>query len=267
MERSELTAGYLAALGITVGASTRVHPDELVRRHVATLAFTSVGPQLGEWLPLDPAELYDRIVVRRRGGYCFEQNGLAFEVLEELGWRPRIVLARVLTNNNPDPGLTHRINVVELDGVAHVVDVGFGAPGPHLPVPLGGEVVGSSWRRFRVVETQPGHWCMQAQVQDGWRPLYRFELVDYGQTDCEIGHFYSHRHPRATWVNALVASLILDDEVRSLRNRDYWVLRPEGETQRRLESADELHALLADELDVRISIEEARRLLGTDAGL
>ena len=236
MERSELTAGYLAALGITVGASTRVHPDELVRRHVATLAFTSVGPQLGESLPLDPAELYDRIVVRRRGGYCFEQNGLAFEVLEELGWRPRIVLARVLTNNNPDPGLTHRINVVELDGVAHVVDVGFGAPGPHLPVPLGGEVVGSSWRRFRVVETQPGH-------------------------------FYSHRHPRATWVNALVASLILDDEVRSLRNRDYWVLRPEGETQRRLESADELHALLADELDVRISIEEARRLLGTDAGL
>ena len=177
------------------------------------------------------------------------------------------MLARVLTNNNPDPGLTHRINVVELDGVAHVVDVGFGAPGPHLPVPLGGEVVGSSWRRFRVVETQPGHWCMQAQVQDGWRPLYRFELVDYGQTDCEIGHFYSHRHPRATWVNALVASLILDDEVRSLRNRDYWVLRPEGETQRRLESADELHALLADELDVRISIEEARRLLGTDAGL
>ena len=141
MERSELTAAYLADLGLVAGPPTPALLAEIQRRHIAAFAFTSVGPRLGDALPLDPVEIHDRIVVRRRGGYCFEHNGLLFEVLSDLGYQPRLILGRVLLSGNPHPGLTHRISVVDLDGVPHVVDVGFGAPGPHLPVPLGGEVV------------------------------------------------------------------------------------------------------------------------------
>ena len=260
MQPPELTTVYLDALGLERGAATRGLLEEVQRRHVATFAFSSVGPRLGDDLPLAAEALLDRIVVRRRGGYCFEHNGLLYEVLDELGYAPRLVLARVTLNGNPDPGLTHRISVVELDGAPHVVDVGFGAPGPHLPVPIGGAEVGSHWRRFRVVEERPGHWHMQSPVDGEWRTLYRFELLDYGPTDCEIGHFYSHRHPAASFVNALVASRILDDEVRSLRNDDYWVLRPDGD-QRRTIAPDELQSLLADELDIHVTPDEAPRLL------
>lgn len=264
MDRADLASTYLAALGLEVGGPTSAQLAEMVRRHVASFAFTSVGPRLGDPLPLDPEALLDRIVVRRRGGYCFEHNGLLFEVLEELGHRPRLVLGRVLLSGNPHPGLTHRISLVELDGVPHVVDVGFGAPGPHLPVPLGGDVVGSSWRRFRVVELRPGHWTMQTPEGDDWQSLYRFELHEYGASDCEVGHFYSHRHPQASFVTTLVASRILDDEVRSLRNRDYWVLRPGGEQRTTVDTAD-LQALLADELDVHVTPDEAVRLLPLDS--
>jgi N-hydroxyarylamine O-acetyltransferase len=260
VERSELAAAYLDVLEVAAAAPTPELVAEIQRRHIATFAFSSVGPRLGDPLPLDPAELYDRIVVRRRGGYCFEQNGLMFEVLSELAYDPRLILGRVLLSGNPHPGLTHRISVVELDGVAHVVDVGFGAPGPHLPVPLGGAVVGSDWRRFRVVELRPGHWFMQARTADDWLSLYRFELLEYGPMDCEVGHFYSHQHPRASFVNSLVVSRILDDEVRSLRDRDYWVIRPDGEERRTIDDVG-LHALLADELGVHVTEDEATRLL------
>ncbi|MBI1379353.1 MAG: hypothetical protein GC157_18025 [Frankiales bacterium] len=260
MDRSELTTAYLAALGLDGAERGPGLLPEVVRRHVATLAFTSVGPRLGDPLPLAPEELLDRIVVRRRGGYCFEHNGLVHEVLDELGLRPRLCLGRVLLSGNPHPGLTHRINVVELDGTPHVVDVGFGAPGPHLPVPLGGAVVGSSWRSFRVVELRPEHWTMQKLEDGDWTSLYRFELLEYGQSDCEIGHFWSHRHPSASFVNRFVASLILDDEVRSLQDREYRVVRATGE-QRRSVPDHELRDLLADELDVRVTEEEAARLL------
>jgi arylamine N-acetyltransferase len=141
-----------------------------------------------------------------------------------------------------------------------VVDVGFGAPGPHLAVPLGGEVVGSSWRRFRVVETRPGVWCMQTLAGDDWLALYRFELHEYGATDVELGHFWSHRSPKASFTNVLVASRILDDEVRSLRDRDYRVLRPDGEEQRTV-ADDDLQRLLRDELDVHVTPTESARLL------
>lgn len=260
MDRSELTSAYLAALDLERGAPAPELLETLQRRHVAAFAFTSVGPRLGDPLPLAPEELFDRIVVRHRGGYCFEQNGLLFEVLADLGYEPRLILGRVLLSGNPHPGLTHRISVVELDGVPHVVDVGFGAPGPHLPVPLGGEVVGSDWRRFRVVELRPGHWYMQGLTEGDWLSLYRFELLEYGAMDCEVGHFWSHRHPTATFVNSIVASVILDDEVRSLRDRDYWVIRADGIDKRTVDDAD-LRALLADAFDVHVSPDEAARLL------
>ncbi len=284
MDRSELTSAYLAALDLAPGEPTPALLAQIQRRHLAAFAFTSVGPRLGDALPLDPTELYDRIVVRHRGGYCFEQNGLLFEVLSDLDYEPRLILGRVLLSGNPHPGLTHRISVVEVDGVPHVVDVGFGAPGPHLPVPIGGEVVGSYWRRFRVVELRPGHWTMQtqpgtqaqapaqeqsqtqaqteAQVQagDDWLSLYRFELLEYGASDCEVGHFYSHRSPNASFTHRLVASVILDDEVRSLQDREYRVIRPDGVQVRAVDEAG-LRALLADELGVDVTDDEATRLL------
>jgi N-hydroxyarylamine O-acetyltransferase len=260
VDRADLVSTYLAALDLAPADPTPALLDELVRRHVATFAFSSVGPRLGDELPLEPEALLDRIVVRRRGGYCFEHNGLLVEVLDELGYRPRLVLARVLLSGNPHPALTHRVNLVELDGEPHVVDVGFGAPGPHLAVPLGGRVVGSSWRRFRVVELRPGVWCMQGQDGDGWLALYRFELHEYGASDVELGHFWSHRSPKASFTSVLVASRILDDEVRSLRDRDYWVIRPDATEQRTVDDAD-LQRLLHDELDVHVTPAETTRLL------
>ncbi len=267
MDRAELAPAYLDALGLAPAGPSRERLAELVRRHVALLAFTSVGPRLGDDLPLAAEALFDRIVVRRRGGYCFEHNGLLFEVLNDLGYEPRLLLARVLLNGNPDPALTHRITLVTLDGVPHVVDVGFGAPGPHLPVPLTGEEIGSDWRRFRVVEARPGHWHMQTRSGDDWLSLYRFELLDYGQSDCEVGHFYSHRHPRASFVTTLVASVIRDDEVRSLRDRDFRVIRDGTEETSEIASADHLRDVLATRLGVRVTPEEAVRLYaGTPDG-
>jgi N-hydroxyarylamine O-acetyltransferase len=260
MDRADLTAAYLDALGLAAADPSRALLADLVRRHVAALAFTSVGPRLGDDLPLDPEALVDRIVVRRRGGYCFEHNGLLFEVLRDLGYEPRLVLARVLLSGKPHPPLTHRISLVDVDAVPHVVDVGFGAPGPHLPVPMTGEEVGSAWRRFRVVEARPGHWHMQTRAGDDWLSLYRFELLEYGQSDCEIGHFYSHRSPRASFTTTLVASVIHDDEVRSLRDTEYRVIRAGAEETTGVASAEQLRELLATQLGVDVTPDEAARL-------
>ncbi len=127
MERRELVRGYLEALDLQDRELDRQFLNDVVARHVATFAFGSVGCRLGDELPLDFESLYQRIVVRRRGGYCFEQNGLLFGVLEELGFSPQLYLARVISNQDTHPGLTHRISMVEFDGLRYVLDVGFGS--------------------------------------------------------------------------------------------------------------------------------------------
>ena len=116
MTLTEITDDYLSVLGLQ-----RRHPDlaflrDLTSGHVANFSFSSVGPMLGDNLPLDIAALHQRIVVRRRGGYCFEQNGLLHAVLGELGFPVELYLGRVIYNQDTHPGLTHRITLVETGG-------------------------------------------------------------------------------------------------------------------------------------------------------
>jgi N-hydroxyarylamine O-acetyltransferase len=253
----DIVDSYLDALGLSRENVSREYLDAIVRRHVEVLSFTSVGPRLGEDLPLDLPSVHDRIVVRRRGGYCFEQNGLLHAALLDLGFDSRIVLARVIMGRSHLPGLTHRICLVTLDGEPLVVDGGFGAYGPPRAVPLIG---GESGASHRIVEAAPGVYHQQARVSDEFVSLYRFDLGDYGDSDCEIGHFYSHRHPAANFVNHLVASRILEGEVRSLRNREYQVIRPGGVEVTAVRDGEHLRSLLRDELGVEVSDDEAQRL-------
>ncbi|THB78136.1 MAG: arylamine N-acetyltransferase [Desulfobulbaceae bacterium] len=258
--RSEMVHAYLETLGLSDQALDLLFLNNLIARHVATFAFSSVGCQLGDDLPLDFESLYQRIVVRRRGGYCFEQNGLLYEILSELGFSPTLYLARVIYNQDIHPGLTHRITIVEFDGQRYVLDVGFGPRGPRIAVPLSGVELNDRDTHYRIAEVRPGEYHMQV-IQDGeYYSLYRFEWCRYGQADCELGHFYSHKHPDAAFVNNLVVSLIHENETRSLRNLEYWVMSQSENQVTKIGGSKQLRDIVVGELGVQITEDESRQL-------
>jgi N-hydroxyarylamine O-acetyltransferase len=256
MNRAEIAAGYLQALGLQRQAPTLEFLAEMTARHVAQFAFCSVGPRLGDDLPLDPESLYSRIVLRGRGGYCFEQNGLIFAVLAELGFEVTLYLARVIYDQDTHPGLTHRMTVVDLAGERYLVDVGFGPLGPRLPIRLSGEISREDERAFRVFQRRAGELHVQTLRVGEWFSLYRFELARYGQADCELGHFFSHRHPDATFVRNLVASRILPAAVRSLRNREYWIMTGAADHKQDVRDARHLRKLLDEEFGIQVTAAE-----------
>ena len=260
MERPEMVREYLQALNLHSRELDFAFLCDVVARHVATFAFSSVGCQLGEDLPLDFESLYQRIVIQRRGGYCFEQNGLLYGVLEELGFSPVLYLARVINNQDIHPGLTHRITMVEYEGRKYVLDVGFGPLGPRIPVSMSEIESNDGEKIFRIMEHWPGEYHMQVFKDGDFFSLYRFELSRYGQADCELGHFYSHRHPDAAFVNHLVASLIQESETRSLRDLEYWVLTKSGTQNREISDSEQLRRILVGELGVQVTEDESRRL-------
>lgn len=260
MERSLIARRYLDALDLPVLPPALPYLNDLIRRHIARLPFCSIGPRLGLDLPLDLQALFDRVVEHRRGGYCFEHNGLFFAMLAELGFDVQLLLARVIYNRNVHPGLTHRITLVSVDAERYVADVGFGPMGPRAAVALSGEPDVREGESHRVDEAQPGEWHVQLLKDGNWFSLYRFELLRYGEADCELGHFFSHRHPEAVFVNNLVASRILDGEVRSLRNREYRVLRRDGDDARPVGTPQQLHAILVEEFDLSVTEAESHSL-------
>jgi len=260
MERREMVREYLQALGLHGRELDFGFLSDVVARHVATFAFSSVGCRLGEDLPIDFESLFLRIVSQRRGGYCFEQNGLLYGVLEQLGFSPELYLARVIYNQDTHPGLTHRISMVEYEGRRYVIDVGFGSLGPGIPVPMSAIESNDGDKIFRIAERRPGEYHMQVFKEGDFFSLYRFELARYGQADCELGHFYSHRHPDAVFVNHLVVSLIQANETRSLRDLEYWVITKSGTQNQEISDSEQLRRILVEEFGVQVTEEESRRL-------
>ena len=93
------------------------------------IPFENVDVMLGRGAPLELARLEDKLLRRRRGGYCFELNGLMLEVLRALGFTARPLLGRVTFLRPPEAGMpprSHQINAVSLGARTFLVDVGFG---------------------------------------------------------------------------------------------------------------------------------------------
>jgi N-hydroxyarylamine O-acetyltransferase len=260
MGRLELVQNYLQTLNLHGRELDFEFLSDVVTRHVATFAFSSIGCQLGEDLPLDFESLYQRIVIQRRGGYCFEQNCLLYGVLEELGFSPKLFLARVIHNQNTHPGLTHRITMVEYEGQRYVLDVGFGFLGPRLPVPMSEIESNDGKKNSRIAERRPGEYHMQVFKDGDFFSLYRFELARYGQADCELGHFFSHRHPDANFVKHLVVSLIQENETRSLIDLKYWIITKSSTRSQEISDSEQLRRILVGEFGVQVTEDESRRL-------
>ena len=101
---------------------------------------------------------------------------------------------------------------------------------------------------------------MQILKDGDFFSLYKFEITHYGQADCEIGHFFSHKHPKAVFVNNLVTSRIMKDEIRSLRNQEYWILRPSGDLREKIENPKQLHHILKEQFNILITETESLEL-------
>jgi N-hydroxyarylamine O-acetyltransferase len=109
----------------------RTHPDldtlrRLHRQHLLHVPFENLDIHRGRPLSLDEAALFEKIVVRHRGGFCYELNTLFAALLREIGFRVDTLSARVVGEDGRlGPPFDHMALLVHLDQ-RWLVDVGFG---------------------------------------------------------------------------------------------------------------------------------------------
>lgn len=128
----EQVAAYLERIGFGGEVSLDKETlDELVFCHQKSVPFETYDTHVLAVVPeLSEEALYDKVVVRRRGGYCFELNKIFQLLLEALGFEARPILSRAVRGRDARMPINHRGMLVRLDGVEHAVDVGFGGPMP-----------------------------------------------------------------------------------------------------------------------------------------
>ena len=140
--------------------------DELIYLHQCHVSFECLDTYHTDvMIPLDKASLYDKIVTRHRGGFCFELNGLFCLLLRGVGFDAYSVMCRVAANTTELRNIAHRATLVTLDGRQYLVDVGFGGPMAAFAVELSEEKQ-SGYGETYWIEDAPGGWHLVCRLDE-----------------------------------------------------------------------------------------------------
>jgi arylamine N-acetyltransferase len=233
--------------------------QDLVTAHTQSIPFENLDPLLG--VPVDdlsPEALTDKLVHRRRGGYCYEHNGLMGYVLAGLGFRVRRLAGRVVwmrAADSPLPAQTHTVLAVTFPGSqgSYLVDVGFGGQTPTSPIRFETGGVQQTTREPYRLEDRGDGLVLQAQVRGEWRPLYEFTMRTLPQIDLKVGSWFTSTHPSSHFVTNLMAALVTADARWNLADRNLAIHRADATENILLDDA----AAVVDTLSERFGINVA----------
>ena len=175
--------------------------------HLQHIPYENIDVFCLQGVKLDLETLTRKILLRQRGGYCFEQNGLFLMALTELGFKCHPNMARVHRNRLQPGGRTHHINLVELEGQIWICDVGFGGSGYRYPVLLQTDVaVEQMGEAYRLRKSNEHGLYLEKNIGQGWEPQYTFKIDPALPIDMAMGNFYTSQSTDHVFVNAIVGT-------------------------------------------------------------
>jgi N-hydroxyarylamine O-acetyltransferase len=151
--------------------------------HLRSVPFENLSIHAGEPIVLEDEALFEKIVTRRRGGFCYELNGLFAWLLRSLGFRVTMLAAEVMNARGEwGPAFDHMALLVTL-GEPWLVDVGFGDSfiEPLRLEPQTEQVQGR--RSYRLDPENARFVVMRRDADEPWTPQYRFDLTSYEYAD------------------------------------------------------------------------------------
>ncbi|CAM3725976.1 arylamine N-acetyltransferase [Aeromicrobium ponti] len=146
---------------------------QLQQSHMESIPFENLDVTRKVPIELDVDSFYEKIMVRNRGGFCYELNGLFQLLLSELGFQAHLISCTV---KKPDGWVredSHAAILVSIGHFPYLVDVGFG-DSVRQPMPLSGEEKSDVSGSYRIKEIGKGIFNLERMENENWKTLYRF---------------------------------------------------------------------------------------------
>lgn len=264
MYTSEQIRQIYARLGLSVPGS--LTPDrknlfQLQQAFLMTVPYENLDILAGISLSLSEDALFDKLVTRRRGGYCFEINGFFAVLLRSIGYTVTEYLARYLRGETAIPMRRHRVlRVTANDGSEWIVDAGIGQESFRQPLPYGDTTaeVNDGFRVYRLRKREFYGWVIEDTplMEDTtvgeavFRPFYSFTEEPQLPIDYEMPSFWCEKHPDSPFTKAPMLA------IRTPRGRiaidgDQLSCYEDGAVQRRNFTKEEYPALLRQYFGIR----------------
>ena len=235
-------AAYLERIGLG-GAKTEPTAawlDRLVHAQLISIPFDAMDVWgRGDCPSLATEDLFNKIIVRRRGGYCFELNSLFCALLKALGYDAYLVAVNLVGGRDFIPPPAHCAVICRIGGEKYFSDVGYGGPVPDGTVKFGGGVA----HGYRVVEDGDYH-VLELAGDAGFERVMLFHDIPALPVDLEPLNFHVSQRPGSYFAAFLNLNLRLPDGSVSIFGRKFRLHTATERIEREVRDLDDLRALL-----------------------
>lgn len=223
---------------------------ELQRLHMSGIPFENVDVIRRIPIYLNLNTIYEKIVHRNRGGYCYELNGLFHWLLEQLGYDASLIAATVYRPNGqwakPE---THAAIIVHLEE-PYLVDVGFG-DSTILPIPLNGNPQTDVSGTYAIQQSGKDFFDLVRTRNGASRPLYRFSTSEKKLADFHEGCVFNQVSPESTFTHVDIVTMATP--AGRLTLKDYELTSSErGEIHSKSLTDEEKRFVLSDSFGIRL---------------
>lgn len=211
------TGAYFARIGLegwTPGCD-KASLDRIIQAHITHIPFENLDvwdkglcPELGV------EALFDKMITRRRGGYCFELNGLLHALLKTLGFEVYGVGVRVMVGRDYYPPISHHAEICIIDGEKSFCDVGFGTVSMKYSIPLRGEETPDGFH----IENEGGMYSLYQRTDGGFQKLMSFEDHPQLPVDYVLANYYNSQNTALPFRANLSVSILAGDVRKQLVN-------------------------------------------------
>jgi N-hydroxyarylamine O-acetyltransferase len=234
--------GYFRRIGYEGSATEELTTlRSIVLAHATSIPFECLDPVAGLAVSIDLEAIFEKLVLRRRGGYCFEQNTLLATALRQIGFQVEELSARVWYNTpeGTTPPRTHVFLAVTVDGTRWLADCGLGGATPSGLIELDRigidqALVGDTRRivpiQMRLVPT------FMHQVRHGevWSDVYEFTGEAMPKSDQAMANWWASCHPESKFRKNLIVAILNRDGTRKTLVNSVFVHRRSEEILERI---------------------------------
>jgi len=238
--------GYQGATALDLKTLRNLHQTHLLR-----VPFENLSIHWHEEISLEPENLFDKIVTRQRGGFCYELNGLFALLLEALGFKVSRLSAGVKNSKGLfSPDFDHLALRVEVGGGQWLVDVGFGDSFQY-PLRLESSVVQpESYREYRLEAEEAYTILLKKGIDANWEAQYRFRGEAYRLEDFTAGCHFHATSVESPFTHKTICSRLTSTGRITLSEMRLIETNGSRRTERELSGEAEFMAVLQDRFGI-----------------
>jgi arylamine N-acetyltransferase len=222
---------YLDRIGYSGPIDTSIATlAQLQECHLHTVPYENIDILNRVPLSLEIPDLINKIVVRRRGGYCFELNALFGWLLQEIGFSVTNYFARFWRDemDNP-PKRRHQILQVEAEGNLYLCDVGVGGVAPRRPIHMAENLEHMQGDEcYQLVRDSYFGWMLCEKKKGQWSRIYSFTEEPQLPKDYIMASYWCENAPDSKFINNTNVAIRTAEGRNSIAGTEFRIFTAEG---------------------------------------